>query len=73
MVDSQSTEKVRTWIDEAVSLGAKIICGGKIKDGVLLPTILTNVNPTMKVCVNEVFAPLVTIAKYSDFKAPLRK
>jgi acyl-CoA reductase-like NAD-dependent aldehyde dehydrogenase len=69
MVDTGSTEKVKTWIDDALSQGAKLICGGKIQSGVLLPTVLTDVKPTMKVCVNEVFAPLVSIAKYRDFKA----
>ncbi|MCX6832265.1 MAG: aldehyde dehydrogenase family protein, partial [candidate division Zixibacteria bacterium] len=69
MVDINSTEKVKTWIDAAVSQGARIICGGKIQSGVMLPTVLTDVKPTMKVCVNEVFAPLVSIAKYRDFKA----
>ena len=69
MVDTDSTEKVKTWIDDAVSQGAKIICGGKIQSGVLLPTVLGDVKPTMKVCENEVFAPLVSIAKYRDFKA----
>jgi acyl-CoA reductase-like NAD-dependent aldehyde dehydrogenase len=69
MVDSDSTVKVKTWIDDAISQGAKIICGGKIQSGVLLPTVLTDVKSAMKVCVNEVFAPLISIAKYRDFKA----
>jgi acyl-CoA reductase-like NAD-dependent aldehyde dehydrogenase len=68
MVDSLSTEKVKAWIEEARSLGAGIVCGGEVKVGVLLPTILTDVKPDMKICLHEVFAPLVTIAKYRDFK-----
>jgi acyl-CoA reductase-like NAD-dependent aldehyde dehydrogenase len=69
MVDANSTEKIKTWIDDAIAQGARIVCGGKILNGVLLPTVLVDAKPTMKVCMNEVFAPLVSIAKYRDFKA----
>lgn len=69
MVDTASTDKVKSWIDESVAQGAKIICGGKTRNSVLLPTVLADVKPLMKVCVNEVFAPVVAIAKYRDFKA----
>lgn len=69
MVDSVSTEKVKSWIDEAVSSGARVVCGGKIEAGVMLPTILTDVKTDMKVCLHEVFAPLVTVARYHDFRA----
>ncbi len=68
MVDSQSTAKVKAWIDEAVAKGSKIVCGGNVQDGVLMPTILAGVTSDMKVCANEVFAPLVSIAKYREFK-----
>ncbi len=69
MVDSGSTKKVKAWIDEAVSQGAKVVCGGEIQSGVLLPTVLTDVRSTMKVCAEEVFAPVVSIARYRSFRS----
>jgi glyceraldehyde-3-phosphate dehydrogenase (NADP+) len=68
MVDNASTAKVLAWIDEAINGGAQVVCGGKIKEGVLVPTIVTDVKSDMKVCLHEVFAPLVTIRKYREFR-----
>jgi len=73
MVNKKSTKKIKMWIDEAVSEGAKIVCGGEIKRGVLLPTVLKNVKPNMKVCLLEVFAPLVSIMKYKNFKKAIKE
>jgi acyl-CoA reductase-like NAD-dependent aldehyde dehydrogenase len=67
MVDTESTAKIKSWIDEAIAEGAHLVAGGEIREGVLLPTVLTDVKPTMKVCLREVFAPLVSIAKYQRF------
>ena len=50
------------------TLGALIALGGVIgSDGVLPPTILTDVSPTMKISSQEVFGPVVGIAAYDDF------
>jgi glyceraldehyde-3-phosphate dehydrogenase (NADP+) len=73
MVDRASAEKVKSWIDEAVAGGARVLVGGKQRRGVLLPTILTDVKPKMNVCMQEVFAPLVNIFKYRDFKRAVRE
>lgn len=73
MVDKESTQQVKSWIAEAVAGGAKILVGGTVRRGVLLPTVLTNVKPRMNVCLKEVFAPLVDIFKYRDFKKAVRE
>ncbi len=54
------------WIEEATSGGAKVVTGGELRDGVLAPTVLTNVTPDMKVCALEVFGPVVAVQRYTD-------
>jgi glyceraldehyde-3-phosphate dehydrogenase (NADP+) len=73
MVDDQSTNQVKEWSSEAVAEGARILVGGKVRKGVLQPTVLTNVKPKMNVCVQEVFAPLVDIFQYRNFKQAVRE
>ncbi|MFH2057121.1 MAG: aldehyde dehydrogenase family protein [bacterium] len=73
MVDKESTQQVKGWIEEAVAAGARVLVGGQVRRGVLLPTVLTNVKPQMNVCLKEVFAPLVDIFKYRDFKKAVRE
>jgi acyl-CoA reductase-like NAD-dependent aldehyde dehydrogenase len=61
------TTRVKEWIDEAVEGGAKVAIGGEVgDDGVLRPTVLTGVQPEMKVCADEVFGPLLGVAAYDE-------
>jgi acyl-CoA reductase-like NAD-dependent aldehyde dehydrogenase len=51
-------------VNEAIKLGAKLVCGGKRKGNFYEPTILTNTTSKMKVSSEEVFGPVVCIEKY---------
>lgn len=68
MIHSAEQERALSWVDEAVSLGAEIITGGKIENGVFLPTILTNVDATAKVSCQEVFAPIVIVNRIASIE-----
>ena len=47
--------------------GASVAIGDKVgEDGVLRPTVLVDVTPTMKVCRSEVFGPVVAVATYAS-------
>ncbi len=65
LISSAERDRVKSWIDEAADQGAKVAIGGELDDnGVLLPTVLTNVTPDMEVCRGEVFGPVVAVASY---------
>ena len=40
--------------------------GGNERNGVLAPTVLTNMAPDMKVCSLEVFGPVIAVQTYRD-------
>jgi acyl-CoA reductase-like NAD-dependent aldehyde dehydrogenase len=49
-------------VDEAVRAGAKVRCGGGEPDGaVYRPTVLSSVNPSMRISNDEIFGPVCTI------------
>jgi acyl-CoA reductase-like NAD-dependent aldehyde dehydrogenase len=67
LIDQESRERVKAWIDDAVGDGARIAAGGDLgDDGVLRPTVLTDVRADMKVCSQEVFGPVLGIQVYDD-------
>jgi acyl-CoA reductase-like NAD-dependent aldehyde dehydrogenase len=66
LISSGERERVESWIDEAVAAGAKVATGGIERNGVLAPTVLTNAQPDMKVCSQEVFGPVVAVQTYAD-------
>jgi acyl-CoA reductase-like NAD-dependent aldehyde dehydrogenase len=72
LISRGDTERVKSWIDDAVAAGAEVAIGGEVgDDGVLRPTVLTGVTPDMKVCSAEVFGPVVGVAAYDDLEEAL--
>lgn len=67
LIDSSATQRVETWIGEAVSQGARVLLGGKRMGSVLEATVLSHVTPAMKVSCQEVFGPVVTVTPYRQF------
>lgn len=60
-------EKVRAHIEDAVSKGAKIECGGKLVDADALlhqPTVLSHVNNDMEMIQDETFGPVLPIIPF---------
>lgn len=67
MIDDDAASRVEGWIHEAVRAGGKLLCGGGRKGAVLEPTVLRDVPMDLRVCSEEVFAPLVTLHPFSSF------
>jgi len=72
LIDENAARRVETWINEAASGGAKILTGGKRHGAQIEPTVLADVNPTMKVVCDEVFGPVVSLMPYDDIDAIFR-
>lgn len=71
LINEQAAIRVETWIQEAVSNGATILAGGRRHGSVIEPTVLTDVDPSMKVCCEEIFGPVVTISPYAHLQDAL--
>lgn len=73
LISLEERSRVSEWIADAVAGGATIQCGGTVsEDGILLPTVLTNVSSEMKVNCCEVFGPVVTVSPYDTLEEALR-
>ena len=72
LITEGDRDRVSAWIDEAVAAGASVAAGGGIENGVLRPTVLTDVTPDMKVCRDEVFGPVVAVQAYDSLDEALR-
>jgi acyl-CoA reductase-like NAD-dependent aldehyde dehydrogenase len=73
MIDEHAARQVEAWINEAVASGARLLCGGKREGAVIQPTIMTSVDHAQKVSCQEVFAPVVTLDRYTDFKSAVAR
>lgn len=73
MIDETALQRTEEWVNEAVSGGAKLLTGGRRKGSFFEPTVLTDTKPSMKVCSEEVFAPVVTLEPYDGFEDALKE
>lgn len=68
MIEENAAERAQNWVNEAVAGGAKLLCGNNREGAMLDATVLTNTSPEMRVISKEIFAPVVVIEKFSDFR-----
>ena len=71
VIDKGEVTRIGEWVAEAVSQGAEVLTGGTGEGPFFQPTLLSQVNPEMKVCREEIFGPVVTISPYQTFEEAL--
>jgi acyl-CoA reductase-like NAD-dependent aldehyde dehydrogenase len=64
LISPHEAERVQGWIDEAVAQGAELVTGGRIEDGVMLPTVVDRPPRDADLCRREVFGPVVVVVPY---------
>lgn len=73
MIDVREAERIEGWVKEAQAGGAKVLTGGRREGAVYWPTVLTEVQPDMKVVAQEAFAPVASVIACDDFEEALRQ
>ncbi|HJU53345.1 MAG TPA: aldehyde dehydrogenase family protein [Pyrinomonadaceae bacterium] len=71
MINEEAARRAESWVQEAVNAGARLLCGGGRREALLEATVLTDVHSEMRVCSEEVFAPVATIQTFTDFAGAL--
>ncbi|NYT94130.1 aldehyde dehydrogenase family protein [Salinispora sp. H7-4] len=65
LVSESAARRVEEWVDEAVAAGATVEVGGRRVGAAFPPTVLSGVPRDAKVSVEEVFGPVLVIARAS--------
>ncbi len=65
LITTDARDRVVDWIGEATAAGAAIATGGEVRDGLLVPTVMRDVEPTMRVFADEVFGPVVGLTPFT--------
>jgi len=77
LIDSEQCERVKKQVDQAVSLGAQILTGGKARmefGGYFFePTVLADVTDDMNVIRQEIFGPILPIVVVKDESEAIRR
>jgi glyceraldehyde-3-phosphate dehydrogenase (NADP+) len=69
MIERGEVDRVEAWVAEAVAAGGQVLTGGRRLGGALYaPTVLAEVPESARVCADEVFAPVVVLARFSEIR-----
>jgi len=69
LISAAAVAKVEAHIADAVAAGARILCGGQrhsCGSNFFMPTVLADVNPSMRICHEETFGPVAPILRFTD-------
>jgi acyl-CoA reductase-like NAD-dependent aldehyde dehydrogenase len=66
VIDKAAADRIGTWIEEATAAGARVLAGGTRQGSVWQPTVIEHAPAGARVNCEEVFAPLVSLLKYTD-------
>jgi len=67
LINEAAARRNIEWIEEAVRDGAKLLCGGQRIGSTITPAVLTNTRPEMRVNCMEIFGPVVTVEKFTQY------
>jgi glyceraldehyde-3-phosphate dehydrogenase (NADP+) len=72
LIEEDEAARIDAWVNEALDAGARALIGGRrCGRAMYLPTVLVDAPIDAKVCAQEVFAPLVALGRFTDFKRAL--
>lgn len=71
MIREADAVRVRQWVDEAVSGGAQLLCGGRRHKHLIEPMLLAEVRPEMRVSCEELFGPAVGVTRVGSLDEAL--
>lgn len=74
LIRHAETDRVESWIKEAVEEGAELLSGGKrISDSCIECTVLYNPSNESKVSQMEIFGPVICVYPYEDINAAIEQ
>jgi glyceraldehyde-3-phosphate dehydrogenase (NADP+) len=71
MITADALDAIRAKLNAALAAGAKLVCGGEVRGRCLDATVLEDVDPSLDICAQEAFAPIVTLHRYREFEEAL--
>jgi succinate-semialdehyde dehydrogenase/glutarate-semialdehyde dehydrogenase len=73
MISEREAMRAEAWVDDAVAAGARLLVGGRRDGALFYPTALVDVQRSMKVVCEEIFAPVVSILPFTSLDDVVRQ
>ncbi len=73
MISEREAVRVESWVQEAISLGARLLAGGRRQGAFYEPTVLTDVPQGCRLDQDEIYGPVVSLYRVKDVSEAIRK
>jgi acyl-CoA reductase-like NAD-dependent aldehyde dehydrogenase len=77
VINTEAADRIMAWLEEAKKSGATVAHGGNRLDmgcgNVIEPTIVTNAKEEMRICREELFGPVVTVAPFEHIDEAIER
>jgi acyl-CoA reductase-like NAD-dependent aldehyde dehydrogenase len=73
LITETDAKRVETWVHEAASHGAKILCGGVRKGAFFDATLVEDVPADLPLSCREVFGPVAVLERFDSFEEACRR
>lgn len=73
MITEKEATRVELWVKEAVTEGARCLCGGNRNGAIMEPTVLENVPENARIHKDEVFGPAVNLYEIETMEEAIAK
>jgi len=73
LIDDESQKRANGWIASAIEEGARALTGGTQDENIFNPTVMADVTDDMQIICEEVFAPIVSLVKVSNYEVAIEK
>ena len=71
VISEKEATRLETWINDAVSAGGTLLCGGKRDGAMLEATLLEDVPADQELVCSEAFGPVAVLSSFDQFDAAL--
>uniref|UniRef100_A0A915ASG0 Aldehyde dehydrogenase domain-containing protein n=1 Tax=Parascaris univalens TaxID=6257 RepID=A0A915ASG0_PARUN len=74
LINERAVKKIEELLSDAVSKGAKVVCGGKRgpQSTLFEPTLITGIEGNMEIAHTEIFGPIAAIVRYETEEEALK-
>jgi acyl-CoA reductase-like NAD-dependent aldehyde dehydrogenase len=66
VINDAAAERIEAWVYEAAKAGASVLTGGTREGRTVTPTVLSGVPAGTKIAEEEVFGPVLSVARFGD-------
>lgn len=67
LITESDAIRVERWVADAVTRGARVVCGGSREGAMYTPTLVEGVPDDCLLACDEAFGPVATLERFSDF------